>query len=152
MCVRACAAVQLRVQCGCVVFKGVIVILSSKVWWLGEWSCYRTWLSCTWSHREDGSLNGRSVILEFFPNALSHICAIQAAGMHLIQLLWIHISVCVVIDWHTSLRDVIHYNNSQTNHYYRKMAMYLPSSENNSFQCAALLMLINRINWGWLCV
>lgn len=66
---------------------------------------------------------------------------LRAAGMHLMGLLSIPISMFVVIDWHTSLLDVIHYHNSQPNHYYRKMTLHLTTSGNNSFQYAALLML-----------
>ncbi len=61
--------------------------------------------------------------------------------MHLIEPLSTRILVCAVIDWHTTLQDVIHYHNSQPNHYYRKMTMHLPTSGNNTFQYAALLML-----------
>lgn len=59
---------------------------------------------------------------------LSYVQLIRAAGTHLLQQLSLRVLVCVVIDWHTSLQDVIHYHNSQPNHYYRKMTMYLPTS------------------------
>lgn len=88
-------------------------------------------------------LNVVSIILTFSIMDLSHVPYTHAAGMHLIEVLSICISMSDEIDWHTSLLDFIHYHNSQPNPNYRKIAMHLTTSENCSFQYAALLSL----NW-----
>lgn len=81
--------------------------------------------------------------LNVFLVDLSYVSWTQTAGVHLIELLSIHMLVFAVIDCYISLQDVDHYHNSQPNHYSRKMTMHLPTYENNSFYPAALLRLMN---------